>query len=178
MTIYTRRGDAGETDLGDASRVSKATPRIEAYGTVDELNTVVGMAIPTGYDDVDDRLEQVQHHLHIVQAELADPGDDGDTPTISGEETATLEAWVDAADDELEPLRAFILPGGSPAGARLHHARAVCRRAERRVVALVEASGDPATAPVGYLNRLSDLLFTLARLVNDRDGHEEAHPRY
>lgn len=178
MTIYTGRGDTGETDVLGGGRVSKATPRIEASGCVDELNTVIGMTIPIGYEDVDEQLEQVQQHLHIIQAQLADPSNDPDIPVISADEIETLEAWIDAADEELEPLTAFILPGGSTGGSRLHHARSVCRRAERRVVELFETTDDGDTSPLVYLNRLSDLLFTLARVVNTREDHPERHPNY
>ncbi len=178
MTIYTGRGDAGETDLLGANRISKAAPRIEAYGTVDELNALIGAVLPTGYDDIDDQLIQVQQHLHIILAELADPTDAAETPNIEASAIELLEDWIDAADSELEPLRSFILPGGGAAGARLHHARTVCRRAERRVVALLEELEDGATVPLVYLNRLSDLLFTLARLVNTREGHPERTPTY
>lgn len=178
MTIYTGRGDAGQTDLRDSQRVSKAAPRIEAYGSVDEVNTVVGMAVPTGFDDIDDQLVAVQNHLHIVQAQLANPTHGPDDPTITDSEVERLEDWMDEADEELEPLTSFILPGGAPAGAQLHHARAVCRRAERRTVAFIETVDEVDTTPVVYLNRLSDLLFTLARLVNQREGHAERNPTY
>lgn len=178
MPIYTGRGDTGKTDLFDASRISKAAPRIEAYGTVDELNALLGTVIPTSHDDIDEQLVQIQQDLHVIQAQLADPSNAPETPQIAEEAVDRLEAWVDDANDELEPLTSFILPGGSGAGSRLHHARAVSRRAERRVVALIEELDDGAIEPVVYLNRLSDLLFTLARLVNSLEGHTERHPRY
>ncbi len=176
MKIYTRRGDEGKTDLRGGHRVEKTSPRVEAYGTVDEVNAVVGLAYPTGYDDVDEWLGEVQNHLHIVQAEFATPGD-ADSPTIHDEHVEDLEAWIDAADEELEPLGSFIFPGGSEAGSRLHHARSVCRRAERRAVALAGEEDVDETA-VAYLNRLSDALFTWARLVNQREGVEERSPTY
>ena len=178
MTIYTGRGDKGETDLRDSSRISKAAPRIEAYGTIDELNALLGTAIPTGFDDIDDHLVAVQNHLHIIQAQLADPTGAEETPAIPEEAVADLETWMDQADEELEPLSSFIIPGGSPAGGALHHARTVCRRAERRLVALVEELDDFDRTPVVYLNRLSDLLFTLARLANARHGEGERSPTY
>jgi cob(I)alamin adenosyltransferase len=159
MKIYTRRGDEGQTDLKDMSRVSKASPRIEAYGNVDEW------------------LGDVQNHLHIVQADFATPDPDEDDPVVKEAHTEQLETWIDAADEELEPLTAFILPGGGDAGARLHHARSVCRRAERRAVVLMEEA-DINEEAVAYLNRLSDLLFVLARLVNARDGVPEENPTY
>jgi cob(I)alamin adenosyltransferase len=177
MKIYTRRGDDGETDLRGGDRVSKTTPRVEAYGTVDEANAAVGLAHPTGYDDVDEWLGAVQNHLHIVQAEFATPDPDADTPRIEADHVEQLEDWVDAADEELEPLQSFIFPGGSEQGSRLHHARSVCRRAERRAVALAGEADINETA-VAYLNRLSDALFTWARLVNQREGVEERSPTY
>ena len=177
MSIYTGRGDEGETDLRDMSRVSKSSHRIEAYGSVDEANALLGTVRPTGHDDVDDLLETIQNHLHIVQADLANPDPDPDDPQVEAEHADHLEDRIDAFDEELEPLRSFILPGGGEAGAALHHARAVVRRAERRVVDL--ARSEPINeAVVTYLNRLSDLLFTLGRLVNARDGEPEESPSY
>jgi len=178
MKIYTGRGDEGMTDLRDMSRVSKTSPRIEAYGTVDELNSLVGRARPTGHDDVDEKLAAVQNHLHIVQADFSNPNTgDEDTPQVESHHVGTLEEWMDAYDDELDPLESFILPGGGDAGARLHHARSVCRRAERRAVAL--AGDQPVNdAAVTYLNRLSDALFVWARLVNKREGVREESPEY
>ena len=177
MSIYTGRGDEGETDLRDMSRVSKSSHRIEAYGSVDEANALLGTVRPTGHDDIDDLLETVQNHLHIVQADLANPDPDPDDPQVESEHTELLEARIDEFDEELEPLRSFILPGGGEAGAALHHARAVTRRAERRVVDL--ARSEPINeAVVTYLNRLSDLLFTLGRVANARDGEPEESPSY
>jgi len=177
MSIYTGRGDEGETDLRDMSRVSKSSHRIEAYGSVDEANALLGTVRPTGHDDVDDLLETIQNHLHIVQADLANPDPDPDDPQVESEHTEELEERIDAFDEELEPLRSFILPGGGEAGAALHHARAVVRRAERRVVDLARAH--PINeAVVTYLNRLSDLLFTLGRVANARDGEPEESPTY
>lgn len=177
MTIYTGRGDDGETDLRDMTRVSKTSPRIEAYGTVDELNALIGTVRPTGHDDVDEQLRTVQNHLHVVQADLANPDPDEDDPAIRAEHVETIEDWIDEYDEELEPLTSFILPTGSEHGARLHHARAVCRRAERRAVELATAEQINEQA-VQYLNRLSDGLFTLARVVNQRDGEREEEPHY
>ncbi|MFC4990121.1 MULTISPECIES: cob(I)yrinic acid a,c-diamide adenosyltransferase [Saliphagus] len=177
MTIYTGRGDEGETDLRDMTRVSKASPRIETYGTVDELNALVGTVRPTGHDAIDDYLERIQNHLHVVQAEFANPDPEEGDPTIGEERVETLEEWIDDCNEELEPLQSFILPTGSEAGAALHHARTVCRRAERRAVAL--ADEEPVRAePIRYLNRLSDALFTFARLVNRREGEREEEPSY
>jgi len=177
MKIYTGRGDEGQTDLRDMSRVSKASPRIEAYGTVDEVNSLVGTVRPSGYDDVDEKLETVQNHLHVLQADFANPDPDEDDPTVGTEHVEQLEAWMDGYDEELDPLEHFILPGGSEAGAALHHARTVCRRAERRAVALAADEEVNETA-VTYLNRLSDALFVFARLVNEREGTREEQPGY
>ncbi|WP_338739353.1 cob(I)yrinic acid a,c-diamide adenosyltransferase [Haloplanus salilacus] len=177
MKIYTGRGDEGMTDLRDMSRVSKTSPRIEAYGTVDEANALIGTIRPTGYDDVDERLERVQNHLHIVQADFANPAPDEDDPVVREDHVEELEAWIDEADEELDPLDSFVLPGGSDTGAALHHARTVVRRAERRAVDL--AGTDPVNAEaIAYLNRLSDALFTFGRLVNARDGVPADRPTY
>ncbi|KAB7514977.1 cob(I)yrinic acid a,c-diamide adenosyltransferase [Halosegnis rubeus] len=178
MKVYTGRGDEGMTDLRDMSRVSKTSFRIEAYGTVDEANSAIGVLRPSGYDDVDEQLREIQNHLHIVQADLATPDpEDEDTPHLQPEHTEWLEELIDGYDDELEPLESFILPSGSDVGARLHQARAICRRAERRCVDL--AGDEPINAEVvAYLNRLSDALFVLARVVNARDGIEEESPQY
>jgi cob(I)alamin adenosyltransferase len=177
MKIYTGRGDEGLTDLRTMERVSKASERIEAYGSVDEVNAVVGRARPTGYDDVDEDLRRVQNHLHIVQADFANPDPDDGDPVVREAHVETVEDCIDGYDEELDPLEDFILPGGGDAGARLHHARAVCRRAERRAVTLADAE-DANEVAVVYLNRLSDLLFTLARVVNARDGVTEENPTY
>ena len=178
MKIYTGRGDEGMTDLRDMSRISKTSPRIEAYGTVDEVNSLIGLTRPSGYDDVDERLEGIQNHLHIIQADFATPdADDPDSPHIETHHVETLEDWMDRFDDELEPLQSFVLPGGSDIGARLHHARSVCRRAERRAVAL--AADEPVNdAAIAYLNRLSDALFVFARVLNAREGVPEESPSY
>ena len=177
MTIYTGRGDDGDTDLRDMSRVSKSSHRIEAYGTVDEANALIGTVRPTGYDDLDELLETIQNHLHIVQADLANPDPDPDDPAVESAHVEALEAQIDVFDEELEPLRSFVLPGGGESGARLHHARTVIRRAERRVVELARSEPINETV-VSYLNRLSDLLFTLGRVANARDGEPEESPSY
>jgi cob(I)alamin adenosyltransferase len=177
MKIYTGRGDEGMTDLQDMSRVSKTSPRIEAYGTVDEANALVGSVRPTGYDDVDEKLERIQNHLHVVQADFANPDPDDDDPVVGGDHVEELESFIDEAEEELDPLTSFVLPGGGDAGAKLHHARAVSRRAERRAVAL--AADQPVNEQaIRYLNRLSDALFVFARLVNKRDGIPEESPTY
>ena len=173
MKIYTRTGDAGTTALFDGTRVSKSDPRVEAYGHVDELNAVLGQARAAGVPvDLDERLDRIQRDLFAVGAELADPrariAERVTRAHLSAEDVVRLERWIDEADAELPPLRRFIVPGGSGAGATLHLARTICRRAERHIVAL----GDAAVAEtlLAYVNRLSDLLFVLARLVNARAG--------
>ena len=178
MKIYTKRGDDGDTDLRTMERVSKASPRIEAYGTVDELNAAVGAIRPTGVDDLDDYLREVQNHLHVVQADFANPEPDEDDPQVREAHVAQVEAWIDACEEQLEPLESFILPGGSDAGAALHQARAVCRRAERRAVALRDREDGVNETAVSYLNRLSDALFVFARLANDEAGVREESPSY
>jgi cob(I)alamin adenosyltransferase len=177
MKIYTKRGDAGETDLRGPDRVSKASPRIEAYGTADEVNALVGRVRPTGEDDIDDQLREIQNHLHVIQADLANPEPDADDPQMRAAYAEQLEEWMDAYDEELEPLQSFILPGGGDAGARLHHARTVCRRAERRAVVLGEEEAINEHV-VTYLNRLSDALFVFARVINQREGIDEENPTY
>ncbi|MFB6227779.1 MAG: cob(I)yrinic acid a,c-diamide adenosyltransferase [Halobacteriales archaeon] len=177
MTIYTGRGDEGKTDLRDMTRVSKTNARIEAYGTVDELNALIGTIRPTGYDDLDGYLREIQNHLHVVQADFANPVPDAEDPQVEAAHADRLEEWIDACDEELDPLEAFILPGGGETGATLHHARAVCRRAERRAVALGQAEEINGEA-IRYINRLSDALFTFARLANARDGATEENPTY
>ncbi|SEW28745.1 cob(I)yrinic acid a,c-diamide adenosyltransferase [Halobacterium jilantaiense] len=178
MKIYTKRGDDGDTDLRTMERVSKASPRIEAYGTVDELNAAVGAIRPTGVDDLDDYLREVQNHLHVAQADFANPEPDEDDPQVREDHVDQVEAWIDACEEQLEPLESFILPGGSDAGAALHQARAVCRRAERRAVALQDHEDDVNETAVSYLNRLSDALFVFARLANDEAGVREESPSY
>lgn len=171
MKIYTKTGDAGETGLFGGTRLSKASDRVAAYGDVDELNSVLGLARVHRIDDERDALlAAVQSELFDLGAELASrPGKDAGVPKIGEAEVETLERAIDAAEAELEPLATFILPGGSPGAAHLHHARTVCRRAERAVVHL--AKGDEIRPEVlRYLNRLSDLLFVLARLANHRAG--------
>ncbi|MFA9424858.1 cob(I)yrinic acid a,c-diamide adenosyltransferase [Natronorubrum sp. A-ect3] len=177
MSIYTGRGDEGKTDLRDMTRVSKSSARIEAYGTVDELNALIGTIRPTDHDDINERLRTIQNQLHVVLADFANPDPDEDDPVVRAEHVDTIEGWIDEYDEELEPLTSFILPTGSEHGAKLHHARTVCRRAERRAVSL--ANEEPINEQaVQYLNRLSDGLFTLARVVNKRDGEREEQPQY
>ena len=164
--IYTRTGDDGTTGLGDGSRVDKDHPRVEAYGTVDELNSLIGMIL--SYDvpqEVRDELTGVQHRLFDLGGELCVPGRN----VIDQHDVTQLEAVLDRLNDGLEPLREFILPGGASVAAVCHVARTVCRRAERRVVTL--AREDQVNRyTVNYLNRLSDLLFVIARHLNAQLG--------
>ena len=164
--IYTRLGDDGETHLGDMSRVPKTHPRIEAYGTVDELNAQLGVAL--ALPDLPERsaafLRRVQNDLFDVGADISVPhGGDRTRLRLAAEQTAWLEQACDEVNAELAPLKSFVLPGGTPAAAQLHVCRTVCRRAERRAI----ACGDAISAEcVRYLNRLSDLLFILSRAAN------------
>ena len=166
--IYTRAGDAGETSLGDGSRVPKTDLRIEAYGTVDELNSFVGLALAGDLpDEFRPWLERVQNDLFDLGADLSVPLEDErrERLRVTAEQVERLEELCDHVNERLEPLRSFVLPGGTEAAARLHVARAVCRRAERLAVALAaDHSVNPSA--LAYLNRLSDLLFILARAAN------------
>ena len=176
MKIYTKTGDAGETSFFDNSRVSKADPRVDASGEVDVLNGCIGAARAAGVDrDLGGALEAIQKDLFAVGARLADPStriaERVTKAVVSEDDIARLEATIDRLESELAPLRRFILPGGSLPGALLHHARTVCRRAERRVVGLGPGAVDAGV--IVYLNRLSDLLFVMARAVNRRAGIPE-----
>jgi cob(I)alamin adenosyltransferase len=175
VKIYTRTGDTGETSLFDGTRVQKSDTRVDAYGEVDELNACLGLARASGTDtEIDAELVRLQRDLFALGAQLADPGEKlaaRVTKAVLGDDDVTrLEQAIDRFETELTPLRRFILAGGTPAGAALHLARAVCRRAERRMVAL-----EPAVDGVllRYINRLSDLLFVIARAVNHRAGAAE-----
>ncbi len=188
--IYTRLGDGGETHLGDMSRVSKLHPRVEAYGTVDELNACLGVALlapdlPAAYAAM---LRRVQNDLLDVGADLSVPLADADAGSSGGagggvdrerlrigeEYTGWLEQACDEVNATLEPLRSFVIPGGTPAAAQLHVCRTVCRRAERRTIAV---GADVNGEVVRYLNRLSDLLFILSRAVNrEEQGASGAEP--
>lgn len=175
MKIYTRTGDAGDTGLFGGGRVPKDHPRVAAYGDVDELNSAIGVARATAPAQAfDPLLESIQRDLFALGGQLATPDPARvakalEKAQLSDERIAELERVMDAADEELTPLRAFVLPAGTPKACALHLARTVCRRAERSVVALVRENELPPVFLV-YLNRLSDLLFTLARLANHRDG--------
>lgn len=167
MKIYTRTGDLGQTSLFGGARVAKNDARIEAYGTVDELSSFLGVARASGLPpEIDRVLEGVQRDLFDVGAHLASPG----TSRFAGvdaQRITDLERAIDAMERELAPLENFILPGGSLPAAQLHVARTVCRRAERRVVGLQDQS-PPTLAAVAFLNRLSDYLFVAARFANRR----------
>ncbi len=175
MKIYTKTGDAGETSLFAGGRVSKDSPRVEAYGTVDELNAWLGLAaMHCTSNDLQSRLLRVQGELLQLGADLATPLDASTSHIARMDERLIqqLEQEMDEWDEVLPPLRHFILPGGSQPGAILHIARTVCRRAERRVVTLAQTEPINPSALI-YLNRLSDWLFVLARMVNHRQNTPE-----
>ncbi len=169
--IYTKSGDEGQTSLGDGTRVAKTDSRIVAYGTVDELNSLIGVVLAAGPPEpVSSGLKHIQNDLFDLGADLCVPatsGPDGEGRLrVAPEQVAQLEQWIDAATEHLEPLKSFVLPGGTSVSAHLHLARTVCRRAEIKVLVLAET--DPINPQVTiYLNRLSDLLFVWARLCND-----------
>ena len=178
MRIYTRTGDAGDTGLFGGGRVGKDDPRVEAYGDVDELNAALGLARAVEMmPRIDETLVPIQRDLFSLGALLATPDRDRmrqhlEKARIDEGRVAELERAIDDGEAELEPLRAFIVPGGTPKAAALHVARTVCRRAERRVVTLSRDVEIPGIVVV-YLNRLSDLLFVLARVANRRAGAGE-----
>jgi len=168
--IYTRTGDDGTTGLGDGSRVAKDDPRVEAYGCVDECNSAIGLvlAVPGLPADVRDLLLNVQHELFDLGGELCIPGH----RAIQAQHVIALETWLDAFNERLPPLKEFILPGGGSAAAACHLARAICRRAERRCWTLARAQA-VAPEPLQYLNRLSDLLFVIARVLARHESGSE-----
>jgi cob(I)alamin adenosyltransferase len=173
VPLYTKTGDTGETGLFDGTRVSKADARVAAYGEVDELNAWLGLVrAQQPHPEIASMLEQIQRDLFALGALLADPRERiatrVDKVALTDADVARLERWIDGFDVELPPLRRFVLAGGGPSGASLHVGRTVCRRAERAVVAL----GPGAVPPVAvvYLNRVSDLLFAMARMANARAG--------
>lgn len=171
MKIYTKTGDAGQTGLFGGLRVAKDALRVHAYGTADECNAAIGVARAAGGLDaeLDAMLAQVQNQLFVVGADLATPEESPNIPRVGAEEIAQLEQWIDGLEATLEPLRQFILPGGTPAAAQLHMARTTCRRAERWAVSLLHE--EPISPHVlSYLNRLSDFLFVAARAANARAG--------
>lgn len=173
MKIYTKTGDLGETSLFGGARVPKCSARVDAYGEVDELNSVLGLVLSEPFDEaISALLTSVQSRLFDLGAELSSAPDNKVSlgiPLVGEREASVLEEAIDRAEAELTPLKTFVLPGGSRAAAYLHLARTVCRRAERRVVALAQV--EPVRAEVvRYLNRLSDALFVFARLANHRAG--------
>jgi cob(I)alamin adenosyltransferase len=175
VKLYTRTGDTGETSLFSGDRARKDDPRVDAYGEIDELNAWLGLARASQLDPpLDPELVALQRDLFALAAQLADPADKlaprVTKAVIDDDHVRRLEQLIDRLDAELPPLRRFILAGGTPAGAALHVARTVCRRAERRMVALAPPI-DPVL--IRYINRLSDLLFVLARVANHRGGVPE-----
>jgi cob(I)alamin adenosyltransferase len=176
VKIYTKTGDQGETSLFDGTRVAKTDPRVAAYGDVDEVQAALGVALAAGVDrELGDMLVALQRDLFALGARLADPSHriaPRVTKIVIADDSITrLEGWIDRLESELPPLRHFILSGGSPAGASLHLARTVCRRAERAVLSLGAEAVEPVVRV--YLNRLSDLLFVMARACNHRAGVAE-----
>jgi cob(I)alamin adenosyltransferase len=176
VKIYTKTGDSGETALLGGKRVSKADPRVAAYGEVDELNAWLGLVRSIGSDaGLAAMLERIQRDLFAIGARLADPGRKVAhrvaKTAVTGDDVKRLEDWIDLLESEVPVLRRFILAGGSRAGASLHVARTICRRAERTVVSLGTDHVEPEI--LVYLNRLSDLLFVMARVANRRDGAPE-----
>jgi cob(I)alamin adenosyltransferase len=177
VKIYTRTGDAGGTGLFDGTRVLKSDPRVSSYGDVDELNAWLGLARSEASPDAQlaGMIEQIQRDLFGLGARLADPAkkiaDRVTKAAVTHEDISRLEAWIDLLEAELPPLRRFILAGGSRTGAALHVARTICRRAERSIVSLGVDAVEPAL--LGYMNRLSDLLFVMARAANRRAGAGE-----
>ena len=176
MKIYTKTGDAGETSLFDGTRVAKTDPRVVAYGEVDELQAVLGVAQAGGVDaELQLMIVTLQRDLFALGARLADPSHKIAARVtkivINDESVARLEGWIDSLETGLPPLRHFILSGGGPGGAALHLARTVCRRAERATLALGAEAVEPVVRV--YLNRVSDLLFVMARAANHRAGITE-----
>ena len=165
--IYTRTGDKGSTGLGDGTRVDKDSPRVEAYGTVDELNSVIGLLLTeTLPEKLWAALTDIQHDLFDLGGELCIPG----RSVVTDERVTQLENILDELNADLSPLKEFILPGGSRAAAICHVARTVCRRADRRVITLTKIESVPEVT-VKYINRLSDLLFVMARFLNKQADH-------
>ncbi len=177
MKIYTRRGDQGKTDLWASDRrVSKSSARIEAYGAVDELIGLLGHAAHYADETVQEEVHRIQNELHVMMAHLADRDGKGDK-RITDSHVDRLEDRIDTLEADLPDVQWFVLPGGSEAGSILHYARSVCRRVERRVVELDDEEGVEEQV-LGYINRLSDLVFVLARYQNDADGVEEEPVEY
>ncbi len=173
MKLYTKGGDGGETDLRGGRRVPKDDTRIAAYGDLDELNSTIGLVVAALDDKTTiDSLRDIQNRLFDLGAALAADATKDDDPVVSSADVTKLESWIDEASEEVSELKNFILPGGTEAAARLHLARTVCRRAERTLVSLGGMTTIPRHA-IEYVNRLSDLLFALARLANARASVED-----
>jgi len=171
--VYTGRGDRGRTDLSSGERVSKSSERIEAYGTVDELNSITGLC-RSFTDDKEEELVEIQNELHILQAELANREPD---VKVTEENTDKLEELCDKYQEECPPLRSFVLAGGCKSASHLHQARSIARRAERRIVEL-DQHEELREEVLAYINRLSDLFFLMARHENHLEGIEEQNPKY
>lgn len=171
--VYTGRGDRGRTDLSSGERVSKSSPRIEAYGTVDELNSVIGV-IASKTDNLEEELVEIQNELHILQAELANMEPD---TKLTEENTERLEEICDDYQEKCPPLRDFVIAGGTEVASHLHLARSICRRAERKIVEL-DSEQELRDEVLAYINRLSDLCFLMARFDNHQNDVEEKNPNY
>ncbi|WP_025897702.1 cob(I)yrinic acid a,c-diamide adenosyltransferase [Sneathiella glossodoripedis] len=172
--IYTRGGDKGQTSLGNGARVSKDDCRVDAYGDVDELNSIIGVARLHCNTDVDEILGRIQNDLFDLGADLCTPYEENPKYPplrIAEQQVERLEQEIDSLNRELSPLNSFILPGGTPVAAHLHHARTVCRRAERRMVSLATVE-EINEISIRYVNRLSDLLFVLARYTNEKGASD------
>ena len=173
MKIYTKKGDDGDTEVQGKMRIAKSHPRIMAYGSIDEISSALGIVISTLTDqEISKVLSQIQHDLFIAGADLSNPNLNVTDNRISISMIHQLEQWIDIFDSELDPLVNFIFPGGVLPSAQLHHARAITRRAETLVVALTERDEINLNCIV-YLNRLSDLLFVLSRLINKRSNYND-----
>jgi cob(I)alamin adenosyltransferase len=169
--IYTKTGDQGETGLGDGSRIDKTAERVAAMGDVDELNSLIGILIEQDIsDDIVEQLQDIQHVLFNLGGELSIPG----AELVLEEHVQKLEGLIDKYNEELPPLKEFILPGGSQAAATCHLARAVCRRAERSVISLAKTDAINRNSQI-YLNRLSDLFFVFARIIARQAGGKEVY---
>ncbi len=174
MKIYTKKGDKGDTSLFGGDRVSKSSKRIEAYGTVDELNSQIGLVLSSGMSEEGEELiRTIQDHLFILGADLATPSSaDTRIDRIGESQVQFLEEAIDRMESDLPPLKNFVLPGGAQTGAQLHVARTICRRAERAVVQCSQKE-EVSEVAIKYLNRLSDLLFVAARFENKHAGTKE-----
>lgn len=174
MKIYTKQGDSGETSLYGGTRVLKSNARIKAYGTVDELNSACGMSLSFSPSArIHAILSHIQNQLFVLGADLATPADSTvRIDRITEGDVTQLEVWIDELEESNPPLRNFILPGGTPSGASLHLARTICRRAEREAID-AKVQVDISDLAIRYLNRLSDLLFVMARFENLQQGVEE-----